>query len=153
MLTCPLCKKKLPEARRECPTCKADLALLADYHVDMDDSCARAHARTKAGELGEAIWAYLEVLEVDPDHPEARQQVGRVVRAVRQFDQTAFRRWRARMRRQARFRQFPGEPAGPVAWVKIVVAFLLLAVAVFVGYQWGAHVTRQESPPAPTTSP
>ena len=41
------------------------------------------------GELGDAVWKYLEVLEVDPDNAVARRQVGRVATAVRQFDEKA----------------------------------------------------------------
>ncbi len=44
---------------------------------------------TKAGELGRAVWAYLEILEVDPDNAAAKKQVGQVAAAVRQFDVTA----------------------------------------------------------------
>ena len=71
-----------------------DLSLLVDYVTNLQDGLSRAEALTRAGELGEAVWAYLEVLEVDPDNATARRQVGKVATAVRQFDQTApGRRW------------------------------------------------------------
>src|SRR5438445_5926440 len=107
MLTCPnpTCGKKLPALERECPRCRTDLSLLCDYVDHLGDGLARAEALTRAGELGEAVWAYLSVLEVDPDNATARRQVGQVVTAVRQFDEmTPGRRWLRKVRRQARFR-------------------------------------------------
>src|SRR5580700_2117751 len=103
MLTCPMCKKNLKALVRECPTCKSDLSLLADFVTYLQDGLAKADALTKAGELGEATWAYLAVLEVDPENAEARRKVGLVAAAVRQFDRTAPpRRWlRLRVEPQA----------------------------------------------------
>src|SRR5262249_10913777 len=71
---------------RRCPTCQADLDLLVDYVSHLSGGLQRAENLAKAGELGEAVWAYLEVLETDPDNGPARQQVGRMVAAVRTFD-------------------------------------------------------------------
>lgn len=97
MLTCPMCKKSLRPLTRECPSCRADLSLLVDYTEHLDQGLARAEELTRTGELGEAMWAYLEVLEVDPEQPEARRQVGRVAAAVRQFDrEKPGRLWRRR---------------------------------------------------------
>src|SRR5262245_15818550 len=94
MLVCPMCKKGLPDLARQCPRCRTDLTLLVDYVDALQVALARADARARAGELGEAVWAYLEVLEVDPDNPIARRQVSQVVTAVRQFDRaTPGRRW------------------------------------------------------------
>jgi hypothetical protein len=92
MPTCPLCKKPLRQPVRECPGCRADLSLLADYAAQLERGLARAQELTRAGELGEAVWAYLEVLEADPEQPAARRQVGRVAAAVRHFDRAAGRR-------------------------------------------------------------
>src|SRR5471030_3119470 len=86
MPKCPQCTKPLREFTRRCPSCQADLDLLVDYVSHLQGGLQRAENLTKAGELGQAIWAYLEVLEVDPDNPEARKQIGQVVTAVRQFD-------------------------------------------------------------------
>src|SRR3954453_4856372 len=86
MPTCPQCNKTLRELVRRCPTCQADLDLLVDYVSHLNGGLQRAENLAKAGELGEAVWAYLEVLETDPDNGPARQQVGRVVAAVRKFD-------------------------------------------------------------------
>src|SRR5262249_47398546 len=100
MLTCPMptCKQPLPRLTRTCPSCQADLSLLLEYVNDLQGGLAQAEALTRAGELGEAVWAYLEVLEVDPDNAAARRQVGQVVAAVRQFDRWApGRRWRRRL--------------------------------------------------------
>src|SRR6059036_2890091 len=94
MLTCPMCKKKLRGLEKECGNCKTDVSLLVDYVENLQEGLERAEALTKAGELGEAVWAYLEVLEVDPDNATARKQVSQVVTAVRQFDYlTPGRRW------------------------------------------------------------
>src|SRR5262249_41920797 len=82
MLTCPMCKKKLRGLEKECVNCKTDVSLLVDYVENLQEGLVRAEALTKAGELGEAVWAYLEVLEVDPDNTTAKRQVGQVVTAV-----------------------------------------------------------------------
>src|SRR6516162_3257059 len=68
MLTCPLCKKSVAALERECPSCHADLTLLVEYVVNLAGGLARAEALTRASRLGEAVWAYLEVLETDPDN-------------------------------------------------------------------------------------
>ena len=105
MLTCPnpSCRKPLPALTRMCSFCQADLGLLVDYVDQLQGALDRAAGRTRAGELGEAVWAYLEVLETDPDNPTARRQVGQVVAAVRQFDRvTEGRRWLSQIRRGER---------------------------------------------------
>src|SRR5947209_15723090 len=86
MAQCPQCGKKLVELTQRCPTCQADLGLLLDYVSHLSGGLERAENLVKAGELGQAIWAYLEVLEVDPDNPVARKQISQVVTAIRQFD-------------------------------------------------------------------
>lgn len=94
MPTCPQCTKPLREITRRCPSCQADLDLLVDYVGHLHGGLQRAENLVRAGELGQAIWAYLEVLEVDPDNPTARKQVSQIVTAVRQFDAvTPGRRW------------------------------------------------------------
>src|SRR4051794_32141892 len=106
MLTCPnpVCKKSLKTLNKQCPHCRTDLTLLVDYVEHLEDGLTHAEALTRAGDLGEAVWAYLEVLEVDPDNVTARRQVGRVATAVRMFDQTMpGRRWLKKMRQKARF--------------------------------------------------
>ncbi len=86
MPKCPQCSKQLREITRRCPSCQADLDLLFDYVGQLQGGLQRAENLTKAGELGQAVWAYLEVLEVDPDNAAARKQVSQVATAVRQFD-------------------------------------------------------------------
>ena len=94
MPKCPQCAKPLHEITRRCPSCQADLDLLVDYVGHLQGGLQRAENLVRAGELGQAIWAYLEVLEVDPDNPTARKQVSQIVTAVRQFDAvTPGRRW------------------------------------------------------------
>lgn len=88
MPNCPMCTKPLRELTRKCPTCQADLDLLVDYASFLTGGLQRADNLTKAGELGQAVWAYLEVLDVDPDNAVARQKVTQIVRAVRHFDST-----------------------------------------------------------------
>lgn len=113
MLPCPWCKKKPPALARECPTCHADLSLLHDYVVGIAASLERAESMTREGRLAEAVWAYLDVLDVDPENAEARRQVGRVAAAVRNFDSQPRRR--------------PGqEEWGKGIWMAIVLAALLL---------------------------
>ena len=145
MLTCPMCKKTLPGLGKECPSCKADVSLLVTYVEDLDNGLVRADAHTRAGDLGEAVWAYLSVLEVDPDNETARRQVGRVAAAVRQFDRLAQgRRWLDRLHTRARFRQWlhtwGAEGALPRAIIWALACLLLLG-ALLVGYALG-HSTH-----------
>ena len=67
MPQCPQCKKPLRELVRRCPSCQADLDLLVDYVSHLNGGLERAENLTRAGELGQAFWAYMEILEVDPD--------------------------------------------------------------------------------------
>jgi hypothetical protein len=102
-----MCKKTVAEQVRECPRCRADLSILVDYVGDLQDGLSRAEELTRKGELGEAVWAYLEVLDVDPDNETARRQVRRVAGAVRRFDRfSAGRRWLVRMDKRAGFRRW-----------------------------------------------
>lgn len=65
-----------------------------DYVSHLHGRLEYAEKLTRDGELGRAMWAYLEVLEVDPDNAEARKQIGQIVTAVRQFDKVIpGRRW------------------------------------------------------------
>src|SRR6187399_211727 len=86
MPKCPQCSKPLRDLVRRCPSCQADLDLLVDYVSHLQGGLQRAENLVRAGELAEAVWAYLEVLETDPDNGPARRQIGRVVTAVRRFD-------------------------------------------------------------------
>ena len=86
MPACPQCSKPLRELARRCPSCQADLDLLVDFVSHLQGGIQRAENLTRAGELGDAVWAYLEVLETEPDNARARRQVSRVATAVRQFD-------------------------------------------------------------------
>lgn len=159
MLTCPVCKKRLNGLERECTKCRADVSLLVDYVENLQEGLVRADALTKQGELGEAVWAYLEVLEVDPDNATARRQVGQVVTAVRQFDKAApGRRWLAQLQRKARLKRWvtnlknDGDASG---WISGIVWFVIVLGALILGYFLGAHQfhpTAATTPPA-TTAP
>jgi hypothetical protein len=152
MLLCPMptCKKPLARLSPTCPNCQADLSLLVDYVKNLQAGLDTAEERTRAGDLGGAVWAYLEVLEVDPDNSEARRQVGQVTAAVRQFDRSApGRRWRWRLERRARFRHAVTTWAGdPVTWATfcwwLLVFLLVLALGFFLGRLF---------PPAPEGPP
>ena len=48
MLTCPMCKKSVAVSSRECPTCRADLALLVNYTEGLDDALTRAEDLARA---------------------------------------------------------------------------------------------------------
>ena len=78
MAACPQCSKPLRELARRCPSCQADLDLLVDFVSHLQGGIQRAENLTRAGELGDAVWAYLEVLETEPDNVPARRQVARV---------------------------------------------------------------------------
>jgi hypothetical protein len=139
MLTCPnpSCKKELPALSRTCRYCQADLSLLVDYVDNVQDALDRAAYLTRSGQLSEAVWAYLEVLEVDPDNRTARRQVGQVATAVRQFDRTApGRRWLSRLREEA---LSTGERDVVAGWLKVVAVALLVLAAFLFGYQWGLN--------------
>ena len=154
MLTCPMCKKRLRGLERQCLSCKADVSLLVDYVENLREGLTQAEALTRQGELGEAVWTYLTVLEVDPDNTTARRQVGKVVTAVRQFDQTApGRRWLKRLQKQTRFRRWmakwnEGEGAGMVSGF---LWFLLVFSALLIGYVLGSQSGK--SPATPSTQP
>lgn len=149
MLTCPMCKKALADAIRHCPRCHTDLSLLVDYVEHQQEGVARAEQLTRSGQLGEAVWAYLDVLEVDPENAEARRQVGRIVTAVRQFDGAApGRRWLERLRKRERFQRWLAG-AGENNWLKIslgaLILALLLAAAFVAGYHSGSrHRTAEQ---------
>jgi hypothetical protein len=158
MLTCPMCKQRLRGLEKECSRCHTDVSLLVDYVENLQDGLVRADALTKQGELGEAVWAYLEVLEVDPDNATARRQVGQVATAVRQFDRAApGRRWFNKIRRQTRFRRWAagmkdagGDDGG---WLNGLLWFALVLGALVCGYIMGIQTNKQpeSSPPSAAT--
>lgn len=155
MLSCPnpTCQKKLNRLEPQCPHCRADLGLLVDFAQHLDIGLDRAEERVRAGELGEAVWAYLEILEVDPDNPTARRQIGQVVTAVRQFDQAdPGRRWLQKLRKHARQRRqvhlWETEPRRGWFWL-LFGAALVVAVAALIGGYWLGYREGQASVPAP----
>src|SRR5690242_14009818 len=157
MLTCPMCKKSVRLSSRECPTCRTDLSLLVEYVDHLEEGLARAEELTRAGQLGEAVWAYLSVLEVDPDNAEARRQVGQVAAAVRQFDRIAVgRRWLDKLRRRARFRHWAeswGRGGQGNLWVVLALGITLAIASLAVGWALGARTAlaaRPAEPPAQT---
>jgi hypothetical protein len=139
MIICPMCKKSMSESIAQCPRCKADLSILVDYVQDLEGGLVRAADQVCKGNLGEAVWAYLEVLEVDPDNAIARRQVDRVAAAVRQFDRVAVgRRWLSRLHRQARFRRWLSgwqqNLSGAIDWWRVATVGLLMVLAFLLGY-------------------
>jgi hypothetical protein len=129
MPQCPQCNKPLVQLSRQCPSCRADLDLLVDYVHGLQNSLDRADQFTRAGELGQAVWAYLEILEVDPDNAEARRQVGQVATAVRQFDRTLpGRRWAQGLPALA------AQRAWLQSGVLLAVASVLVVTAFALGY-------------------
>jgi hypothetical protein len=146
MLQCPQCTKPLREMARRCPTCQADLDLLVDYVSHLQGGLQRAENLVRAGELGPAMWAYLEVLEVDPDNATARRQVSQVATAVRQFDfNTPGRRWANNLP------PLPPRKPGWPAWLRwsligtaVVLAFALGFLARDVDWSWVTAPENQE---------
>jgi hypothetical protein len=147
MLTCPMCKKKLRGLEKECGNCRTDVSLLVDYVEQLRLGVAQAEKLTRAGELGDAVWAYLSVLEVDPDNADARRQVGKVVTAVRQFDQTSpQRRWNRQIQKETRFRRWltrANEEGELARWMAGCMWFLLVLGAVMLGYVFGLQSAKQ----------
>jgi len=153
MLTCPMCKKSVRLDSRECPTCRTDLSILVEYVDHLEDGLEKAEKLTRAGQLGKAVWAYLAVLEVDPDNAEAKRQVGQVAAAVRNFDRIAQgRRWLDRLNRSARFRHWAdswGRNGQGLFWVAFVVGITLVLGALAVGFLLGVNSPPRTVPPQP----
>src|SRR5262245_53413367 len=123
-LTCPMCKKALEARANSCPRCRTDLTLLVDFMSNLDEHLTKADEALKKGELGDAVWAYLNVLETDPDHAVARRQVSKVATAVRQFDDA----------------KRTGRNGTMMFGAGLVVAVLLLLGGTFyLGYQFGTQ--------------
>jgi len=144
-----MCSKDLAQLARRCPTCKADLDLLVDYAGFMQGGLERAENLTRAGELGEAVWAYLEVLSVDPDNAAARKQVSKVVTAVRQFDQ-------AQVPFAIAGENSDASKARLTLWVKTLAIALVLVITSFSSFFLGytAHEGGSlNAPPATKKSP
>jgi hypothetical protein len=151
MFTCPMCRKALPRLEKECPSCRSDLGLLIDYTGHLGTGLERAEEKTRAGKLGEAVWEYLQVLEVDPDNPVARQQVGLVVTAVRQFDREApGRRLLSKTRRRERLRRWfdstfrDGES---LRWLTVVLLAALVVISLVAGIWLGSYFAVNGNPP------
>jgi len=126
-----MCKKDLERGVNPCSRCRADLTLLVDYMSNLDEHLTKADAALKSGDLGEAVWAYLNVLETDPEHPVAKRQVTKVATAVRQFDDA----------------KRSGRNALVMFGAGLVIAAILMVGGTFyLGYQFGS--TR---PPASQT--
>jgi hypothetical protein len=144
MPACPQCNKTLRELVRRCPTCQADLDLLVDYVSHLSGGLQRAENLAKAGELGEAMWAYLEVLETDPDNGPARKQVGRVVAAVRKFDLST-------PARRVALGLPPNEPRGFWKYLpsneKLLGGAVMLLLGLVLGLMIGYAMPRGETVP------
>jgi len=152
-----MCKKRLPGVEKKCANCKTDVSLLVDYVENLRDGLQRAEHLTRQGELGDAVWEYLEVLEVDPDNATARKQVGKVATAVRQFDQTApGRRWQKKLQRQTAFRRWMAnwnsDGAGG-GWLSGLFWFVIVLCALIFGYFIGQSVANHPTPIPNTTAP
>jgi hypothetical protein len=148
-MKCPQCNKVLPELTRKCSYCKADLDLLVEYVGNLQTGLDRAGRLTRAGELGQAIWEYLAVLEVDPDNPVARRQVGQVATAVRQFDQVApSRRW---LRPRTNWFSWVTN-VSPMALVEVGLWLLLMLAAFSLGYSMGSP-SNTFAPSMPPSQP
>jgi hypothetical protein len=142
-MRCPQCAKALSELSRRCPYCMADLDLLVDYVSDLQVGLDRAEQFTKNGELGLAVWSYLEVLEIDPNNPTAREQVGQVATAVRQFDRVApGRRWHQGPATGWFGEAFPGKVLLLVG-IALVGLFTAFAIGYGLGHKAGPEDTTR----------
>ena len=141
MAACPQCSKPLRELARRCPSCQADLDLLVDFVSHLQGGIQRAENLTRAGELGDAVWAYLEVLETEPDNAPARRQIARVATAVRQFDlSTPARRIASGM---------PLLDTRPWYMKLPLEKITLLLLGLFVGLLLGVAIMKPPAPPRP----
>lgn len=146
MPQCPQCNKPLRELVRRCPSCQADLDLLVDYVSHLAGGLERAENLTRAGELGQAVWEYLAILEVDPDNAAARKQVGQVVTAVRQFDVEA----PGRRLHLSRGEAPPGDDRSLRIWFWAIAAAALVFVAFSVGFWLGGMDFEPEETEKPS---
>ena len=132
------------------------MSLLVNYVENLQEGLVRADALTKQGELGEAVWAYLEVLEVDPDNATARRQVGQVATAVRQFDKAApGRRWLKQLQRKTTFRRWAANmknDADASGWVSGTIWFVIVLGALILGYYLGWRQFHAAPATPPTTT-
>ncbi len=48
MLTCPMCKKRLPGVEKQCANCKTDVSLLVDYVENLTASSGPNNSPAKA---------------------------------------------------------------------------------------------------------
>jgi hypothetical protein len=140
----------LPDNARQCRKCQTDLTLLSDYTSHLRTGLSQAEAATRAGELGEAVWAYLAVLEVDPDNSTARRQVGRVVTAVRQFDarSTPDRVWARKVHKEGRFRRFMAsmeEGETSLSGILTYVLLILLLGGIATGAYWLGYTNGKQA--------
>jgi hypothetical protein len=142
MPQCPQCNKPLATLVRRCPTCQADLDLLVDFAGQLQRGIEKADALARSGDLPKSIWAYLEVLEADPDNPTARRQVAQVVTAIRQFDLSSPERRRAA--------GLPPEEPKKSLWrdvgLKVTLAVLLFAGIFSMGFLAGARSSFVAAP-------
>src|SRR5262249_36211089 len=136
----------LAELTRRCPSCMADLDLLVEYANHLQGGLEEARRLTRAGQLDEAVWAYLAVLEVEPDNAEAKRQAGRVAPAVRAFDRVS--RGRNGI---ARERGELGDEAAEQRerWLNLAFIVLLALRALVAGYGWGTRLAEQRQPEPP----
>src|SRR5713226_1694981 len=111
MLKCPMCRELLPDDARQCRKCQTDLTLLTDYVSHLRKGLTQAEACTRAGELGEAVWAYLAVLEVDPDNATGRRWMKAVHKEGR------YRRW------LSSWQEGESSAAGFWSWVVLFLMF------------------------------
>jgi hypothetical protein len=148
MLKCPMCEKNVPEHEKTCGKCGTDVSLLVNYIDDLREGLDQARALTRRGELADAVWKYLEVLEVDPDNTEARRQVGRVATAVRQFDEKApGRRWFKKLEKRNRWRRWLNSLGGDgegTAWITTSLWIMLVVAALCFGYVMGTQPTKPD---------
>jgi hypothetical protein len=129
-----MCKKALEPRTNPCPRCRTDLRILVDFMSNLDEHLAKADEALKRGELGDAVWAYLNVLETDPDHAVARRQVSKVATAVRQFDEAK------RTGRNAQMMFGAG---------LLLAVLLLLGGTFYLGYQFGSRADTSASSTSP----